>query len=179
MGLKSDRFDAGTLVDLRLPRMALHWKEFSLGLTHRAPWRLLKRPPYVRRTQVKSRLPLSAFDHAIVTSTRDHTANVRWRRCFLVFLVALARVQDLLLCAKHLLWGARAQGAGAGSKFGLLAARLTKAIARFEVRHTRHAAAWPRARPLRCSITSPTCITSAYLWCRSNRLTLWLSSERS
>ena len=221
MGLKSDRFDAGTLVDLRLPRIALHWKESSLGLTHRAPWRSPKRPPYVRRAQVsrgchsarsitpsshrrettlltsfrwscragrstaglaaRFNVPISAPGEiafqAFVADEKDRTRvqadlmhrrkrdflflslhcgdtghaflltnyhscvghsshplsrrepqgrdgrstarryPVHWRRCFLVFLVALARVQDLLLYAKHLLGGARAQGArGAGSK---------------------------------------------------------------
>ena len=38
-----------------------------------------------------------------------------------------------------------------------------------------------RSSPLeaRCASTSSTCITSAYLWCMSNRLTLCVSSARS
>ena len=35
------------------------------------------------------------------------------------------------------------------------------------------------ASPSRWANTSSTCSTSAYLWCRSNKLTLWLSIERS
>ena len=44
---------------------------------------------------------------------------------------------------------------------------------------TAHSAARARPMPSRCAITSSACITSAYLWCRSNRLILWVSSARS
>src|SRR6516225_2723765 len=42
-----------------------------------------------------------------------------------------------------------------------------------------HATLRVLASPSRCASTSSTCITSAYLWCRSNRLILWLSMARS
>src|SRR5262245_49980577 len=62
---------------------------------------------------------------------------------------------------------------------GSRASRSAGMTTAYDAKQARPQLALRTARPSRCVTTSPTCITSAYLWCMSNRLTLCDKELRS